>query len=535
MSNKETLFRLLKKIGHADLSKFVNLNVLSQLELIDENITIGLMIDILFTEQGFNCLKNKQLRLLILDTLDTHKDTRSLANFSWGRNRKTEDFLDMIGLDDNVIEHKEAQNEIDATSIVMPLFPYQNYMRKDIISFLNSTKEKTLVHMPTGSGKTRTMLESACDFMRSLNDDKYAVVWLAHTQELCDQAVDEFVGQWSKLGDRDVDIIRLWGGRNYEFNDIKGPTFIVASFGTAYSFTKTLNDERFVFFNNIRKNCKLLIVDEAHQSIAPTYKQAIDLFSNFHTKIIGLTATPGRHHIGGDQEETERLVEFYQNNKIGITDDEGNKLEDPIKFLTDKKVLSNATFYEMAGSREDIVLTPDEIQYMREKLDIPHEVLKKLGNDSVRTQNIIAYVIDLVIEYNAPTIVFAPSKDNAITISTILKLHNIRAEAIVGETLNDIRVDAIQDFKKGRLDVLINFGVLTTGFDAPNIKAVVIARPTTSVVLYSQMIGRGLRGELMGGEPDCMIVNVKDNLINMPNKNDAFLFFEEFYKGMKVL
>lgn len=517
-------------MGAATLSSFINRSVLNQLNEIDQEINISLMMDILFTEKGFNCLKDKKLRELILDTVNIQENITNLGRFAWGDNKKTKNFLDVLGISYEVIETKEISKEKSSSEIHRPLFPYQNIMRKNILSFLSGDDYKALVHMPTGAGKTRTMLESACDFMRGIKDNAYAVVWLAHTQELCEQAVEEFLDLWNKHGDRDAEILRLWGGRNYDITSISKPTFIVASFDTAYSYTKTMDDNKFRFFANLRQHCKLLIVDEAHQSIAPTYQQAIELLSNVKTKIVGLTATPGRHHIGGDADETIRLVRYYEDNKIDITDDDGNSVSDPIKFLTDKKVLSDATFYELHASDEEIVLSEAEIAYMKEKLDIPKEILTRLGEDSIRTQKIIAYIVDLVRDYNAPTIVFAPSKDNAITIATILKLYHIKAEAVVGETLNDIRTNAIKDFKNGDIDVLVNFGVLTTGFDAPNIKAVVIARPTMSVVLYSQMIGRGLRGALMGGEPDCMIVNVKDNLINMPNKNEAFLFFEQFYQ-----
>ena len=54
-------------------------------------------------------------------------------------------------------------------------------------------------------------------------------------------------------------------------------------------------------------------------------------------------------------------------------------------------------------------------------------------------------------------------------------------------------------------------------------------RPTTSVVLYSQMIGRGLRGPLMGGGAECYLVDVIDNLVNMPDASQAFTFFDEHY------
>jgi len=61
-------------------------------------------------------------------------------------------------------------------------------------------------------------------------------------------------------------------------------------------------------------------------------------------------------------------------------------------------------------------------------------------------------------------------------------------------------------------DILCNYGVLTTGFDAPKVEAVVIARPTDSPVLYEQMIGRGMRGPLNGGTVECRIVDLIDHI-----------------------
>jgi hypothetical protein len=70
----------------------------------------------------------------------------------------------------------------------------------------------------------------------------------------------------------------------------------------------------------------------------------------------------------------------------------------------------------------------------------------------------------------------------------------------------------IEEFRAGRLQFLCNYGVLTTGFDAPKIRAVIIARPTTSVVLYEQMIGRGMRGPLNGGTEECQVIDLQDNI-----------------------
>jgi superfamily II DNA or RNA helicase len=63
--------------------------------------------------------------------------------------------------------------------------------------------------------------------------------------------------------------------------------------------------------------------------------------------------------------------------------------------------------------------------------------------------------------------------------------------------------------------VLCNYGVLTTGFDAPRVRAVVIGRPTASRVLYEQMIGRGMRGPRFGGTDECLVIDLDDNLVHL--------------------
>ena len=83
----------------------------------------------------------------------------------------------------------------------------------------------------------------------------------------------------------------------------------------------------------------------------------------------------------------------------------------------------------------------------------------------------------------------------------MLKLENVPNVVIVGEMNPAERRMAIKKFKskENDINIIINYGVLTTGFDSTNIQCVFIARPTQSIVLYSQMIGRGLRGPKMCG------------------------------------
>lgn len=543
MDLRAQLVDLLSRLGMASLSEYVGKDKLERIRQSGKSIDSSLLSEILYLENGINVFKNKNIRLELLAGFGSKKLKESLNlldplmtslrvynDFSWGNNSKSREFLGILGIDKVVLTDKSiAVTPIEDVYVEKSLYEYQNWARKGIGEFIrNPSKQRVIVHMPTGSGKTRTMLESVCDHIRSQENSNHVVVWLAHSEELCEQAVSSFNSLWGKLGTENAHIIRLWGGSSPVISDISKPTFVVTSFQTASNMTMTHDDNRFKLFSMIRSYCTLLIVDEAHQSTAPTYKSAIELFSNYGTKIVGLTATPGRHHIGQDAEETVTLSDFYENNKINIVDDSGEDLDDPIGFLTDKGVLAKVTRFKIDSGAE-IALTKKEVMYMEKYLDIPGSVLKKLGQNVKRTNLIVTQAIKLAIEDRFPTIIFAPSKESAIEIATSIQLLDVGARAITSDTPKFERQQFIANFKGGKLPILVNFGVLTTGFDAPNIKAVIIARPTTSVVLYSQMIGRGLRGRLMGGEDECYLIDVEDNIANMPGSNQAFTFFDSYY------
>jgi superfamily II DNA or RNA helicase len=87
----------------------------------------------------------------------------------------------------------------------------------------------------------------------------------------------------------------------------------------------------------------------------------------------------------------------------------------------------------------------------------------------------------------------------------------------------------IEMYKNREIKVLFNYGVLTHGFDAPNTDVVIIGRPTQSPILYSQMIGRGLRGPKVGGNKECILVDIKDNIVGLPNERRTFTMYRNNY------
>ena len=100
-------------------------------------------------------------------------------------------------------------------------------------------------------------------------------------------------------------------------------------------------------------------------------------------------------------------------------------------------------------------------------------------------------------------------------MESVCKAVGLKAEAVTGKTDATVRKHMIDRFKRrdAYSRILINFGVLTTGFDAPAASAALIARPTKSLVLYSQMVGRVIRGPLAGGTERCEVVTVVDTTL----------------------
>jgi len=131
-------------------------------------------------------------------------------------------------------------------------------------------------------------------------------------------------------------------------------------------------------------------------------------------------------------------------------------------------------------------------------------------------------------------IVFASSMPNAIAIGDLLNIEGIKAATITSKTDSIIRRQNIDLFKNtNQINILINYDVLTTGFDAPKAKIAIIARPTTSIVLYHQMTGRVARGKKQGGNETCKILTVIDkNLPGYKDLSDSFYFWEDIWDAV---
>ena len=166
-------------------------------------------------------------------------------------------------------------------------------------------------------------------------------------------------------------------------------------------------------------------------------------------------------------------------------------------------------------------------------MDYSTHELDDLGRNHERTIKIVELTEDAVRRHPR-TNVFCPSVESAVECSKLLRSKGVASAVVTANTPGEDRRSIVDDFRSDSREhkVVFNYGVLTAGFDAPKTRCVIIARPTTSLVLYSQMAGRAMRGPRSGGNPKAEILAVADtNLPGFGSVTDAFTNWEELWSN----
>ena len=555
------LIEQLSKIGTAGLLKYLNPRTRELLAFfgILERATTKKIAKILLLSLGHEkILKDKKIRNNLIDAFNKNevknialkikkKDQlnyyKFLKNLNFSKNSK-EYFLlkEHLEIREEKINTQEInvenfslllkpKNEIDIGSFY-PLFKHQIKASGDCLNLLKTDKPRVFLHMPTGSGKTRTAVNIMCTLIRQ-KTERFVIAWLANKEELCDQSYEEFFKAWQIIGNQTIKIFKHFGGKKSNLNEIaeyskKNSAVVFSSLDMMYEdLTSNISSVM-----NLSQNVGLVVMDEAHLTIAKTYKNIIDnLAPTNSTGILGLSATPGRSYR--NVEEDIELKNFYYGQKVGLKI-EGEK--NIINWLVKNKYLAKAKIQRIDFEADLAKLfTKKEIeieqQRIRDGKDYSKNFRKKISNDNERVE----LIINLIKEENKSgekIIVFAGTKDNAIAISDILNINGINSASITSDTDSELRRNSIVKFKKSNsgLNILVNYDVLTTGFDAPKSKIAIIARPTTSIVLYHQMIGRVARGEKQGGNKTCKVLTVADTYLpGYKNLADSFYFWEDIW------
>ncbi len=400
-----------------------------------------------------------------------------------------------------------------------PLFAHQLSVANRAASALSEHPHKVLVHMPTGAGKTRTAMDLVCDWHNRASDR--LIVWLAQSSELLEQAAAEFERAWSSRGRTATNVYRYWGTHEPDLSEAR-TGLLVAGFAKLHALYR--RDANMIM--RIGDRASLTVVDEAHQAIAPTFGSLTSFIVGKKpgNALLGLSATPGRtwSNIAKDAE----LSAYFENRKVTI---EVEGYDNAVDFLIDRGFLARPSFRVLEVSSG--AAASDTTGLSDESGDVSAPVLECLGGDAQRNVEIIQAIEELAARHRR-IIVFAASVHNAHLISSVLTLRGTQSHVVTASTDRLVRERILRRFKGVGTEpqVICNYGVLTTGFDAPNTSAAVICRPTRSLVLYSQMVGRAIRGPAAGGNAEAEIVTIVDTqLPGFGSVADAFVNWEDVW------
>jgi len=341
------------------------------------------------------------------------------------------------------------------------------------------------------------------------------VIWLASTAELCEQAADELERGWAYLGRREAHVHRHWGDSSIALRSLESG-FLVSGLAKL----RATSSNHSTLLAHLAHRAGGIIFDEAHQAIARTYSFVTEQLCSTEPPLLGLTATPGR--TASLSEEDYRLAEMFNHTKVAI-DPKGH--DSVVTYLIKNRYLAAPRFRHIELDSDFDIANPSPGN------DYAEGDLRRLGCSSKRIEAIVALTEQAVARHRR-TIVFCPSVEAAVRCGVSLDELGIANSVITADTSPDDRRVAIEAFRSAGSDplVMLNYGVLTAGFDAPRTKCVIVARPTTSLVLYSQMVGRRLRGPRAGGNATAEILTVVDTKVpGFGSVADAFTNWESLW------
>lgn len=355
----------------------------------------------------------------------------------------------------------------------MILRPYQADAVNALFAYFNSGNPgNPLIVMPTGTGKSVVI---AALIQRILTDYPTTRVLMAtHVKELIQQNLDKLLHVWPLAP------VGVYSA-GLKQNNTDAP-ILFCGIQSVWNKAKALSSEA--------RPIELVLIDECHRvplQIEGTYRRFIDALTrlNPHLRLIGLTATPYRHIPG-----TKTMTGGYQSLTVG--DD---------RLFTDIAYDLTAALVPLIRQDYLAALWPQPTDYRVNLKDIRIEngdYKADQLNALMEQDEVIGSILDEAIplaqaDDRRHWLVFCAGVEAAHKTAANLQARGIGAAVVVGDTPAKDRAQFIADFKAGRLTALVSVSVITTGFDAPVTDCLIIARPTISPVLWTQMCGRGMR------------------------------------------
>lgn len=409
---------------------------------------------------------------------------------------------------------REAETRISGPLRLPELHDYQKEVFDKLGALFSSSpgRRRAVVSLPTGGGKTRVVVQAAVELiLKPLNANR-VVLWVAQTDELCEQAVQAFRQVWLNRGAENTElrIVRYWGGHpDPAPTRDRAPTAIIASI-------QTLNSRIGRDTSAWLDNPGLVVIDECHHAIAPSYTSLLKWLDAAGSRfvdddhceppIVGLSATPFRGN--NDDEENRRLAGRFD--KYWLPSDQASLYA----RLTGAGMLSRPVYERLRSPYELDESWIDRLTKIPRNDGVAQDrVLEELNDLLAGDEQRNRLLVKTIQGASARSILFfASSVKHAELIAARLNLVGVSAAAVSGKTSTTARRYFLDRFQRGELRVLCNHSVLTTGFDAPKTDMILISRLVMSPVRYMQMVGRGLRGVKNGGTETCRIVTVTENL-----------------------
>lgn len=532
-----TIAHVLKEAPTSTIRSFFSEPLLRLLELVDRDLLEGEKLRTLVSKlvDPVTLLRDPGTRLILVKLLPFEKQEELAGRCGLPQTSRGKELSEAVGSEpqfSNLLAFFGVDEEARITDGYSPpsrsvnpvysLFEHQRSLAERAWAKLTTAPRTVVLHLPTGAGKTRTAMHIVAKQL--IAQEPSVVVWLAHSAELLEQAASEMERAWASLGNRPVQLLRFWGSYDTNIQSVNDGIIVA---GVQKLFAQKKRDLN--AFLRLADKASLTIIDEAHIAAAPTYREIVSgLYEKRkNNRLLGLTATPGR--TWSDIEEDKRLSRIFHDQKVML---EVPGFANPVSYLIEKGFLARPHF-RLLNAEPGLRLTDADREQIAKNYEITDEALERLGEDPARNFKILAAVEDLFARHRR-IIVFAPSVASAQTLAAVLLARGKNASYVTGEMATSERRRAIETFKSNRPEpiALCNFGVLTTGFDAPKTSAAIIARPTLSLVLYSQMVGRATRGPAAGGNETAEIVTVVDpELPGFGRIEDAFRNWEDVWDG----
>lgn len=467
----------------------------------------------------------------LLNLKDTINEIGLAAPRQWAGSPDALKFVSNLGFPSTFAgtrQSKASQSEMVLGRVTLKeLHPYQKELSDQIRQLVLEPEDPThanrgLLYLPTGAGKTRVSTQSIAEMLRDDEIDG-PVLWIAQSEELCEQAILSWTEVWRAIGDeRPLEISRYWG--NYETDESLQELQVVVA--TDAKLLNMIENEANQKFHEWLRNASLVVIDEAHRAGSQSYTRILEWlgitqrgFAKTERPLLGLTATPFR---GMNETVNRNFAARFGKRQLNSLDE-----DDPIGELREMHVLSRVEHQILEGVQVTDAPSSGH-QGPSGWDDISKAILRKLGQNLDRTQTLVDHILAQDSEW--PILVFTPSVVSAHVTSALLRSANCNADAVDGSMRAQERRRKIESFKDGKTQVLVNCDLLTQGFDAPKVRALYIARPTFSPNRYIQMVGRGLRGPLNGGTDECLLVNMVDTFTQFGDKSLAYTEFNYLWK-----